>query len=107
MSSCRCIPVSSSDKRRSVALGALPAPLDAVRRFAARRRIDALGPKILEAAQTAPLQVGFVFGAAERDRLDPLMAAAKLHLDQPAGRGPFDPGHRRDYFVGRGFFPAV
>ena len=49
----------------SVAFGALHAALDPVERFHARRRIDALGGKILDVDQVDPLQVGIVFGAAE------------------------------------------
>src|SRR6478735_4124323 len=69
---------------RSVALGALHAALDPVERFYARRRIDALGGKVLDVDQIDALGVGIIFGAAESDRLDRLMAVGKLHLNEAA-----------------------
>ena len=67
MGPCRCMLALSSCRRRSIAFGALHAALDPVQRLDARRRIDALGGKILDVDQIDPLQVGIVFGAGEAD----------------------------------------
>ena len=50
--------------------------------------------------QIDALQVRIILGATDRDRLDRLMAIRKLHLNQAAGRLPFEARHRRDHFIG-------
>src|SRR5882762_2767821 len=87
---------------RSVTLCALHAALDPVERFYPRRRIDAFGCKVLDVDQVDALGVRIIFGAAEGDRLDRLMAVGKLHLNEAAGRLPFQPRHGLDQFIGRG-----
>src|SRR5258708_40150619 len=86
---------------RSVALGALHAALDPVERFYARRRIDAFGGKVLDVDKLDALGVGIIFGAAESVRLERLMAVGKLHLNEAAGRLPFEPCHGFDQFIRR------
>src|SRR6266852_8981367 len=85
----------------SVTLGALHTALDPIERLYARRRIDAFGGKVLDVDQIDALGVGIIFGAAESDRLDRLMAVGKLHLNEAAGRLPFEPCHGLDQFIGR------
>src|SRR4051812_12501576 len=68
-----------------IALGALHAALDPVERLYARGRINAFGGEVLNIDQIDPLEIRIVFGAAEGDRLDRLMAVGKLHLDEAAG----------------------
>src|SRR5438552_19189978 len=103
------VPLQSSSKcvRRSVALGALHAALDPVDRLYARRRIDAFGGKVLDVDQIDPLAVRIIFGTADRDRLDRLMAVRKLHLNQAAGGLPFKASHGRARFIGRRFLAAA
>src|ERR1700737_1080931 len=91
----------------SVTLGALHAALDPVERFYPRRRIDAFGGKVLDVDQIDALGVGIIFGAAESDRLDRLMSVGKLHLNEAAGRLPFEPCHGLDQFIGRGLLAAI
>src|SRR5260370_7773065 len=73
----------------SVTLGALHAALDPVERFYARRRIDAFGGKVLDVDKLDALGVGIIFGAAESNRLNRLMAVGKLHLNEASRRFPF------------------
>src|SRR3954453_9545873 len=78
-------PVASAQSNQSlIALRAGHAALDPVQRLDARRRGDAFGGEILDVDQVDPLGIRIVFGAADGDRLDRLMAVGKLHLDQPA-----------------------
>src|ERR1044072_6502303 len=76
-----------------VALGALHAALDPVDRLHAGGRVDAFGGEVLDIDQIDPLEIRIVLGAAERDRLDCLMAVGKLHLNEYAGRPPLPTGH--------------
>src|SRR6266404_1090694 len=92
---------------RSVTFGALHAALDPVECFYARRRIDAFGGKVLDVDQIDALGIGIIFGAAEGDRLDRLMAVSKLHLNQAAGRLPFEPRHGLNQFIGRRLLAAI
>src|SRR6266851_7705119 len=91
----------------SVTLGALHTAPDPIERFYARRRIDAFGGKVLDVDQIDALGVGIVFGAAESDRLDRLMAVGKLHLYEAARRLPFEPCHGLDQFIGRRLLAAI
>src|SRR3979409_48593 len=102
-------PLKSSSKpvRRSVALGAGHAALDPVERLYARRRIDAFGGEVLDIDQIDPLRIGIILGAADGNRLDRLMGVGKLHLNETAGRLPFQSRHGLDQLTGRRLPAAV
>src|SRR3981081_2279624 len=95
-------PLQSSSKhaRRSVALGAGHAALDPVERLYARRRIDAFGGEVLDIDQIDPLRIGIILGAADGNRLDRLMAVGKAHLNETAGRLPFQSRPGLAQFIG-------
>src|ERR1700716_2400106 len=82
--------------RPSVALCPGHAALDPVERLYARRRIDAFGGEVLDIDQIDPLRIGIILGAADGNRLDRLMAVGKLHLNETAGRLPFQSRHGLD-----------
>src|SRR5882757_6601456 len=98
---------ASGQSKPLIALRAGHAALDPVQRLDARRRVDAFGGEILDVDQIDALGIRIVFGAAESDRLDRLMAVGELHLDQAAGRLPFQARHRRGQFIGGWFLAAV
>src|SRR5260370_12972506 len=84
-------PLQSSPRRprASIAFGALHAAFDPIDRLYARRRIDAFSGEVLDIDQIDPLEVRIILGAPDPDRLDRLIALRHLHLNESAGRFPF------------------